>query len=129
MYSVAFHKLNTYLENVKIWEDNKHIAILDRNPNTEGMTLVRVKDKHQFTDKQLKAVLDALIELEGYGNAIERSGADLAKFITLRHKKTKKLPIYMVKVEQITHFVFDDKELAELTKASEEGGLISSMDF
>ncbi|MCX5679252.1 MAG: DNA topoisomerase subunit B [Candidatus Omnitrophica bacterium] len=32
---------------------------------TEGMTLLRVKDKHQFTDKQLKAVLDALIELEG----------------------------------------------------------------
>ncbi|MDO8536097.1 MAG: DNA topoisomerase (ATP-hydrolyzing) subunit B [Candidatus Omnitrophota bacterium] len=80
---------------------------------TEGMTLVRAKDKHQFTDKQLKAVLDSLIELEGYGNAIERSGADLSKYITLRHKKTKKLPLYMVKVEQESHFLYNDDELSK----------------
>jgi len=29
----------------KIWEDDKHIAILDINPNTKGMTLVLTK-KH-----------------------------------------------------------------------------------
>jgi len=80
---------------------------------TEGMTLVRVKDKHQFTDKQLKAVLDSLIELEGYGNAIERSGASLSKYITLRHKKTKKLPLYMIKVEQEAHFLYNDDELSK----------------
>ncbi len=80
---------------------------------TEGMTLVRVKDKHQFTDKQLKVVLDSLIELEGYGNAIERSGANLSKYITLRHKKTKKLPLYMVKVEQEAHFLYNDDELSK----------------
>ena len=80
---------------------------------TDGMTLVRVKDKHQFTDKQLKAVLDALIELEGYGNAIERSGANLSKYITLRHKKTKKLPLYMVKVEGVSQFLYNDDELSK----------------
>jgi histidine triad (HIT) family protein len=30
---------------VKIWEDKDHLAILDLNPNTEGMTLVMTK-KH-----------------------------------------------------------------------------------
>lgn len=29
---------------VKIWEDEKHIAFLDLNPNTEGMTLVITKE-------------------------------------------------------------------------------------
>lgn len=32
------------LPSVKIWEDKKHIAILDMNPNTEGATLVLTKD-------------------------------------------------------------------------------------
>ena len=88
---------------------------------TEGMTLVRVKDKHQFTDKQLKAVLDLLIELEGYGNAIERSGVSLSKYITLRHKKTKKLPLYMIKVEQEAHFLHNDDELSKYVGDEDAG--------
>lgn len=31
------------IPSVKIWEDEKHIAILDLYPNTEGMTLVLTK--------------------------------------------------------------------------------------
>jgi diadenosine tetraphosphate (Ap4A) HIT family hydrolase len=33
------------LPSLKIWEDEKHIAILDINPNTEGVTLV-IPKKH-----------------------------------------------------------------------------------
>ena len=32
------------IPSVKIWEDEKHIAILDIMPNSEGMTLVITKD-------------------------------------------------------------------------------------
>src|SRR3989344_5390268 len=32
------------IPSVKIWEDEKHIAILDINPNVEGMTLVLTKE-------------------------------------------------------------------------------------
>jgi len=34
---------------VKLWEDKKHIAVLDINPNVEGMTLVMTK-KHYDSD-------------------------------------------------------------------------------
>jgi len=34
------------LPSVKIWEDEKHFAILDINPNTEGMTLVITKEHY-----------------------------------------------------------------------------------
>jgi diadenosine tetraphosphate (Ap4A) HIT family hydrolase len=34
---------------IKIWEDKKHLAILDINPNMEGMTLVLTK-KHFDSD-------------------------------------------------------------------------------
>ncbi len=93
---------------------------------TEGMTLTRAKDKHSFTDKQLKSILDALVELEGLGRAIERGGVGLSKYISLRHKKTKKLPLYMVKVEENTHFLYNDDELSdyigeeEKTRSKEE---------
>ena len=33
-------------ESVKIWEDDKFIAILDINPNTEGVALVLTKDHY-----------------------------------------------------------------------------------
>ena len=39
------------IPSVKIWEDKKHIAILDINPNTEGMTLVIPKKHYEsFSD-------------------------------------------------------------------------------
>lgn len=37
------------IPSVKIWEDDNHIAMLDINPNTEGMTLVLTK-KHFDSD-------------------------------------------------------------------------------
>jgi len=107
LYKIKRGKREEYIQT----EDEYNNLLLELG--TEGMTLTRVKDKHQFTDKQLKAVLDSLIELEGYGNAIERSGANLSKYITLRHKKTKKLPLYMIKVEQETHFLYNDDELSK----------------
>ncbi|MDD5496339.1 MAG: DNA topoisomerase (ATP-hydrolyzing) subunit B [Candidatus Omnitrophica bacterium] len=86
---------------------------------TEGMTLVRSKDKHQYTDKQLKAILDALIDLESLSNAVERRGVTFSKYISFRHKKTKKMPLYMVKVEYEDHFLYNDDELAKYIKGGD----------
>lgn len=33
-------------DSAKIWDDEKHLAILDLNPNTHGMTVVLTKDHH-----------------------------------------------------------------------------------
>lgn len=107
LYKIKRGKREEYIQT----EDDYNNLLLELG--TEGMTLTRVKDKRQFTDKQLKLILDALVELESLGNAIDRSGVDISKYISLRHKKTKKLPIYMVKVEQNTHFLYNDDELAE----------------
>ena len=107
LYKIKRGKREEYIQT----EDDYNNLLLELG--TEGMTLARVKDKRQFTDKQLKSILDALVELESLGNAIDRSGVNLSKYISLRHKKTKKLPIYMVKVEQNTHFLYNDDELAE----------------
>jgi DNA gyrase subunit B len=119
LYKIKRGKREEYIQT----EDEYNNLLLELG--TEGMTLIRSKDKHQFTDKQLKAILDALIELEGYGNAIERSGASLSKYITLRQKKTKKLPLYMVKVEQESLFLYNDDELSKY----ESNDAVSNKDY
>jgi len=114
LYKIKRGKREEYIQT----EDNYNDLLLELG--SEGMTLMRIKDKHAFTDKQLKSILDALIELESIGNAIERSGVSLSKYINLRQKKTKKLPLYMVKVEGESHFLYNDDELSEYISEEEE---------
>jgi len=88
---------------------------------SEGLILSRHGDKRQFTDKQLKSILDALIELESLSNAVDRRGVGFSKYISFRQKKTKKLPLYMVKVEYEDQFLYNDDELADYIKKEEKG--------
>ncbi|MDP2913406.1 MAG: DNA topoisomerase (ATP-hydrolyzing) subunit B [Candidatus Omnitrophota bacterium] len=116
LYKIKRGKREEYIQT----EDAFNNMLLELG--SEGMTLIRVKDKHQFTDKQLKSILDALVELENLSNAIERRGVSFQKYISFRHKKTKKLPLYMIKVEYDDHFLYNDDELAEYQKIDTGGG-------
>ena len=87
---------------------------------TEGMSLIRSKDKKVFAEKQIKRLLELLMEMEGLTRAIERKGVKLSKFLTFRQSKTKKLPIFRVKVEGKDQFLFSDDELAKLTAQEEK---------
>ncbi len=82
------------------------------------LELTRIKDKKAFSGKQLRSILELLIELEVLGNAIERRGVKFSKYISFRQPKTKKLPIYMAKVEGEDKFLYDDGELAALVKST-----------
>ncbi len=113
LYKIKRGKREEYIQT----EDDYNNLLLELG--SEGMTLVRQKDKNQFTDKQLKAILDALVEVESLSNAVERRGVSFSKYISFRHKKTKKLPIYMGKVEYEDHFIYNDDELAEYIKEQE----------
>ena len=84
----------------------------------EELLFTRLKDKKDFSGKQLKSILDALVELEGMSNAVERRGVKFAKYITFQHPKTKKLPLFMVVVDGVTKFLYDDDELAGLIKST-----------
>jgi diadenosine tetraphosphate (Ap4A) HIT family hydrolase len=52
------------IPSVKVWEDDKHLAILDIHPNTEGMTLIITKehydsDSTEMPDKPYKELMIA----------------------------------------------------------------------
>jgi len=85
----------------------------------EGHKFMHLKDKKTFTDSQFKDLLGLLIELEKIGGNLSKKGVKFSKYLNLRHPKTKKMPIYRVKVDGITHFVYSDKELAGLSDKKE----------
>ena len=111
LYKIKRGKREEYVQT----EDDMNNILLELG--SEGISLVRGSDKHTFTDKQLKSILDALVELGGLSNAIERRGVEFAKYISFRHKKTKKLPLYMVRVEYVDHFLHNEDELADYIKS------------
>jgi len=82
----------------------------------EGHRFVRCKDKQTFTDNQFKDLLRLLVEAEKLGKILDKKGIDVAQYLTFRHPKTKKMPIYRVKVEGKDHFLYSDKELASFTE-------------
>jgi DNA gyrase subunit B len=81
----------------------------------EGHKLIRVKDKQAFTDNQFGELLKFLVELDKLGRYLDKKGVNFAEYLSFRHPKTKKMPIYRVKVEGKDNFVYSDKELAALT--------------
>ncbi|MDD5060473.1 MAG: DNA gyrase subunit B [Candidatus Omnitrophica bacterium] len=81
----------------------------------EGHKLIRVKDKETFTDNQFKELLRLLVELDKLGRYLDKKGVNFAEYLSFRHQKTKKMPIYRVKVDGKDQFVYSDKELASIT--------------
>ena len=118
LYKVARGKREEYIET----EDQMKELILDLG--TEDTKLTYLTDKAGFSTAQLKGLLSAMVELERLIEIMKRRGVVFQDYLNNYSQKPKKLPVYMVKVEQDTHFVYDDKELAELTKGDEEAKYI-----
>ncbi|MFA5092403.1 MAG: DNA topoisomerase (ATP-hydrolyzing) subunit B [Candidatus Omnitrophota bacterium] len=85
----------------------------------EGHKLIRVKDKQAFTDNQFKELLKLLMDMDRLGRYLDKKGVNLQEYLSFRHPKTKKMPIYRIKVEGKDNFLYSDKELAAL--AEKEG--------
>jgi DNA gyrase subunit B len=82
----------------------------------EGHKLLRLKDKQTFTDNQFKELLKLLVEIDKLGKCLEKKGVNFANYLNSKQPKTKKMPIYRVKVDGNALFVYSDKELASLTE-------------
>jgi len=85
----------------------------------EGHKFIILKEKKEFADNQFKELLGLLVELDKMGRNLDKRGVKISEYLKFRHKKTKKMPIYRVKVEGEVHFLYSDQELAKLS--SEEG--------
>ncbi|MCK9594104.1 MAG: DNA topoisomerase (ATP-hydrolyzing) subunit B [Candidatus Omnitrophica bacterium] len=102
----------------------QHMNDLLLDLGREDAIFERLKDKQVFTDRQFCELLGLLVELEKLGKNLGKKGVDFAKYLNFRHQKTKKLPIYRVKVDGKDQFVYSDEELAKLVE--KEGKEIES---
>ncbi len=84
----------------------------------EGLKFTILADKKTLNDPQFKELLEALVQLDRFSLHLEKNGVDLEKLVANRHKSSKKLPIYVAKVEQNTHYLFSDAELAKLSESA-----------
>jgi len=114
LYKIKRGKREEYIES----EKDMNNLLFDLG--IEGLSLVRTSDKKEFKDRQLKEILLLVSEFDRYASAIERRGVKFSKYLSYRHKKTKKLPIFMVKVEENAQFLYDDQELAKAIKNLEK---------
>ncbi len=81
----------------------------------EGLTLLNLKHRTTYSDNQFKEILSLVSEITRYTQVIDKKGVMFTKYLTFRHQKTKKLPIFRVKVEGVDHFLYSDQELAKFT--------------
>jgi len=114
LYKIKRGKREEYIET----EEEMNDLLLELG--SEGLTLVRLKDKEEVEDKKLLELLKLLVQLSKMSSGLEKRGVDLGTYIEFMDKKTKKLPYYRVTVEGEEQFLFDDKELAEVIKRFEK---------
>lgn len=93
-------------------EEQMNTLLLDLG--REGIKFTNLKNKEDYTDSQFKSILEMLVEAERYAQILEKKGVNFIKYLDFRHQKTKKLPIYRVKVEGKDHFVYNDQELSKI---------------
>jgi len=114
LYKVKRGKREEYIETEK--KMNEFLFEL----GTEGLTLTRASDKKSFSANPLKELLQLVLEYDRLSSSIVKRGAELSKYLCFRHKKTKKLPLFMVKVEGEIQFLYDDDELAKAVSKREK---------
>jgi len=114
LYKVKRGKREEYIET----EEQMSKLLLELG--AEDLTLIRQKDKEKIADKKLLELLNLLKSLDDMTSGILRRGIDLSKYMGFMNKKTKKLPVYRVKVEGEDQFLYNDEDLAEVIKRYEK---------
>ena len=114
LYKIKRGKREEYIDT----EENMNNMLIELG--IEEIKVTRLSDKLELSEKKLKELLEALTELEGLAHSIDRRGVSFAKYLALRQPKTKKLPLYMVKVEQTDQFLYNEDELAKVIKETEK---------
>lgn len=81
---------------------------------SEDVTLIRLRDKHQFTSAQVDKIVDALSRLDFLGRGVTRYGSSLSQYLDARNPKTHDLPQYVGRIrtgnqEEFRYFFNDDE--------------------
>ncbi|MBF0252872.1 MAG: DNA topoisomerase (ATP-hydrolyzing) subunit B [Candidatus Omnitrophica bacterium] len=92
----------------------------------EDLEVQIVKTNKTIKQEKIKQLLEEIIKMEKLTRAVERKGISLAKYLKMRHSKTKKLPIYKVEIGDEEQYLYSDDELAALKGTVEAENMTTS---
>jgi DNA gyrase subunit B len=122
LYKVKIKNKEMYIEN----DTQMNNMLLEMG--SEDLKLIKLEGKKEFTDKQFRGVLDILEQLESIAYRLKRKGIEIKELLDNRQKKTNQLPLYKVKVNSHSEYVYSDKELASLSEDANGKGKEVSID-
>jgi DNA gyrase subunit B len=114
LYKVKRGKREEYIET----EEEMNELILDLG--IEGAKFSKIKGNRQYNSAQFKDLLGSLTEMEHLARILLKRGVDFENYIHMYDHKSHKLPRYLLKVDGQAQFLYDDKDLAKLTKDTED---------
>ncbi len=114
LYKIKRGKREEYIET----EEEMSELLLELG--SEDATLAKIKSKEKITGVKLLDLLKLLALLDKHTFGIRKRGLNVAQYVNLRDKKTKKLPYYRVKVEGEDQFLYTDDQLADVIKKYEK---------
>lgn len=114
LYKIKRGKREEYIES----DEEMSQIILDMG--TEGLKLIKLQGKKEFNATQFKEILNVSLDLVKIMTIMNKKGINLENYVNKYDQESHKMPYYIVKVDSETHYVYDDQELAKLTKGSEE---------
>jgi len=110
LYKISRGKREEYIQT----EKDMNELILDLG--TEGVKLMVLDGKKVFSGMTLKEIAAALVDLERLIEKFGKKGVNFREYIEKYDPKRKQFPRYVVIKDDKKEFVYDDKELADLTQ-------------
>ena len=114
LFKIVKDKKEQYVEN------EARLDEILMQSGVEGVEFHDVIKGTKYEGKKLLEILWQLSELDHMITLIERRGVSFQKYISNMDKKTKKLPLYRVKVEGEYQFLYDDDQLAKASDKVEK---------
>ncbi len=118
LYKVKRGKREEYIET----EDQMNKLVIELG--SEDLQFSRIKSKNAYKGASLGEILASLVKLEAIVERLSKKGVNFHEYSAKINQKTKKLPIYIAKVAQETHFLYTDKELGDITKDQEDAQFV-----
>ncbi len=114
LYKVARGKREEYIET----EKDMNALLLELG--TEGLKFSVLAVNKKCSSAQLKEIMAQLVDLEKLIEKLAKKGIDFADYLSRFDKQRQIFPRYIVKENKDNLFVYDDQELAAVTKDDEE---------
>ena len=91
---------------------------------SEDVRLRNLADGKEMTEKQLAEIIELLVQLDKYAQALRRHGGDFGEYIDARDQKTHALPRHLVKVRdgnsETVFYFHTEEELARFGAANSD---------